>query len=350
MLAGYDRQPSGRHAADARRARDYVIDQLKLYGYEVRVQDTDARRPELGLTARVSNMIARPAGQTSRSDRHPLSLRFGPEIAGRADDGFGVAVSLEAARLIAARPRPWSTFVLVTDGEEVGLMGAAALVTDREVATGCRPTSTSSPPDPAGPAMLFETGPGNSWLTRRGRGGAASARRIVRARDLQAAAERHRLLHSARHDIPGLNFATVGDSYAYHTARDTPERLARARCEARRERRRDRRGAAAHGHPRSALPRDATYFDIGGTVAISFVATGVMPSFMDRLERYGFRIPNSHFLPVTMGAKRRRYELTPHKYFFVLSCCLIDRYSFYAAHGGARYTAGANQKTFDNNW
>ena len=28
-----------------------------------------------------------------------------------------------------------------------------------------------------------------------------------------------------RQDIPGLNFAPVGDSYAYHTARDTPERL-----------------------------------------------------------------------------------------------------------------------------
>jgi pilus assembly protein CpaF len=42
-----------------------------------------------------------------------------------------------------------------------------------------------------------------------------------------------------------------------------------------------------------------------GKVVGEFVATGVMPSFMDRLERYGFRIPNTHFLPVPMGAKRR---------------------------------------------
>ena len=28
-----------------------------------------------------------------------------------------------------------------------------------------------------------------------------------------------------RHDIPGLNFAPILDSYAYHTSRDTPERL-----------------------------------------------------------------------------------------------------------------------------
>ena len=42
-----------------------------------------------------------------------------------------------------------------------------------------------------------------------------------------------------------------------------------------------------------------------GKVVGEFVATGVMPSFMDRLEKYGFRIPNSHFLPVTIAAKRR---------------------------------------------
>ncbi len=31
-----------------------------------------------------------------------------------------------------------------------------------------------------------------------------------------------------RQEIPGLNFAPVGDSYAYHTARDTPDRLSQA--------------------------------------------------------------------------------------------------------------------------
>jgi pilus assembly protein CpaF len=42
-----------------------------------------------------------------------------------------------------------------------------------------------------------------------------------------------------------------------------------------------------------------------GKVVGEFVATGVMPSFMDRLERHGFRIPNTHFLPVAIGTKRR---------------------------------------------
>jgi pilus assembly protein CpaF len=42
-----------------------------------------------------------------------------------------------------------------------------------------------------------------------------------------------------------------------------------------------------------------------GKVLGDFVATGVMPSFTDRLERYGFKIPNTHFLPLAIAAKRR---------------------------------------------
>ena len=42
-----------------------------------------------------------------------------------------------------------------------------------------------------------------------------------------------------------------------------------------------------------------------GKVIGDFVATGVLPSFMERLERYGFRIPNTHFLPLALGGKRK---------------------------------------------
>jgi pilus assembly protein CpaF len=42
-----------------------------------------------------------------------------------------------------------------------------------------------------------------------------------------------------------------------------------------------------------------------GKVIGEFVATGVMPSFIDRLERCGFRIPNTHFLPISMNARKR---------------------------------------------
>jgi acetylornithine deacetylase/succinyl-diaminopimelate desuccinylase-like protein len=133
MLAGtIGSRPAG--TPENARARAYIIDQLKLYGYAVRVQETDARRSDFGLTARVANIIAVLPG--TRGEAIGLLSHYDstPDTPGAADDAFGVAVSLEAARVIAAKPRTWTTMVLVTDAEEVGLMGAAALVNDREVA------------------------------------------------------------------------------------------------------------------------------------------------------------------------------------------------------------------------
>jgi pilus assembly protein CpaF len=41
-----------------------------------------------------------------------------------------------------------------------------------------------------------------------------------------------------------------------------------------------------------------------GKVLGDFVATGVRPSFLDRLERYGFKIPNTYFMPLSLSAKK----------------------------------------------
>jgi len=41
-----------------------------------------------------------------------------------------------------------------------------------------------------------------------------------------------------------------------------------------------------------------------GKVMGDFVATGVRPMFLDRLERYGFKIPNTYFMPLSLNAKK----------------------------------------------
>jgi pilus assembly protein CpaF len=40
-----------------------------------------------------------------------------------------------------------------------------------------------------------------------------------------------------------------------------------------------------------------------GKVLGEFVATGVRPQFLDRLERYGQKIPNTYFMPLTFKRK-----------------------------------------------
>jgi hypothetical protein len=254
------------------RARAYIVDQLRLFGFEVRVQEADARRASTGLTARVGNIIAVRQGRRQEAIgivSHYDSVPYGP---GAADDALGVGVSLEAARVLAARAdRNWTLMVLVTDGEEAGLMGAAALITDREVTSRLQAYLNMEAIGSAGAPTLFETGPGNGWLIgpwarhaptpRGGSFGIEIYRRLPNDTDFSIL---------KRQGIPGLNFAAIDDSYAYHTTRDTPERLSQDTI----------RGAgdtivsvvtALDGvdiTQRSAT--DPTFFDLGGTTAFSY--------------------------------------------------------------------------------
>lgn len=259
--------------AENARARQYIVDQLRLYGYDVRVQEVDARRPDIGATAHVSNVIAVKAG----ADRGALGLLShydsAPDAPGAADDGLGVAVSLEAARVLAARPdRRHTILVAVTDGEEAGLMGAAGLTTDRDVMDRLQAYLNIEATGNDGAAMLFETGPANAWMLR------PWALHAPHPRGASYAIEIYRRLPNdtdfsvlKRYDVPGLNFAAINDSYAYHTARDTPERLTdRALL------------TTGENVVETAIALDtldlrtrdtfssATFFDIGQTVAVSY--------------------------------------------------------------------------------
>jgi hypothetical protein len=254
------------------RARQYVIDQLRLFGYDVRVQETDARRPELGLTAHVANIIGVKAGAERGAMALVSHYDSVPEAPGAADDAFGVAVSLEAARVLGAKTnRRHSVMVLVTDAEEAGLMGAAGLTADREVMERVQAYVNVEAVGSSGTALLFETGPGNSWIVK------PWARRAPHPAGASYALEIYRRLPNdtdfsilKRYDIPGLNFAPIGDSYAYHTARDTPDRLANATL------RRSGENVVTTMEALDAMDltarstSDATYFDMGQTSAATW--------------------------------------------------------------------------------
>jgi hypothetical protein len=151
-------------------------------------------------------------------------------------------------------------------------MGAAALTTDRDVMDHLQTYVNVEATGNDGGAMLFQTGPSNGWLLK------PWARRAPHPRGASYAIEIYRRLPNdtdfsilARHDVPGLNFAVTGDSYAYHTARDTPERVTD-------------RALLATGETvvETVAARDAmdvrtrdtatngTFFDIGRTVAVSW--------------------------------------------------------------------------------
>jgi hypothetical protein len=271
MLAGtIGSRPVG--TPENQRAREYVVEQLRLYGYDVRVQETDARRPDLGRTAHVANIIATKTGPERNAFALVSHYDSVAQAPGAADDGLGVAVSLEAARVLAAREnRRHTVFVLVTDGEEAGLMGAAGMTADRDVMDRLQAYIDIEATGSAGGAVLFETGPGNGWLVkswahsaphpRGGSYGFEIYRRLPNDTDFSIL---------KRHGIPGLNFAAIDDSYSYHTARDTPERLTDESLR-----------LTGENIVQAAITLDGidlskrtqanqTYFDVGRTVALSW--------------------------------------------------------------------------------
>lgn len=271
MLAGtIGSRPVGSEANA--KARAYIIDQLKLYGYEVRVQETDATRPELGKTTRVANIIASLGGRRPEAVGLVSHYDSAPESPGAADDGLGVAVCLETARVIAARAnRQWTTFVLVTDGEESDLMGAAAIVTDRVVAARLQAYINVEAAGSDGTAVLFQAGPANAWLTT------PWARMAPHPRGGSFAVEVYRRLPNdtdftifARQNIPGLNFAAVDDGYSYHTARDVPDRLTSRALRTTGENAVAVVTALDNVDITQRARWGATYFDVGGVSALSY--------------------------------------------------------------------------------
>lgn len=144
---------------------------------------------------------------------------------GASDDGAGVAALCAVARALVARPPVHDVLLLVTDGEERGLLGAQAFMAQHPAAASLRAVVNLDARGAAGPAAIFELGPQSAWLAdviawsdpapRTQSLAAAIYERMPNGTDftvfLQAGAS-------------GFNVAFIGDVAAYHRPEDTVER------------------------------------------------------------------------------------------------------------------------------
>jgi hypothetical protein len=269
MLAGtIGSRPAGSPANV--RARAYIVDQLTAMGFAVRVQDAIAVNPQFGVSTRVANVIAVRDG--ARRDAIALVSHYDsvPEASGAIDNGIGVATSLEAARVLAESGLAGSLMVLVTDGEELGLMGARVLVRDEEIVARMRAFLNFDNTGASGSSLLFEVHPGLSGALE------AWASAAVAPSGASFAIEIYKRLPNDTDftilkatGAAGLNFAVVGDAYAYHTDRDVAARVQSSTLQRGGEnavaivRALDKRGLDAG----SLSP---TYFDIAGWRGVAY--------------------------------------------------------------------------------
>jgi len=219
--------PIGTEANAAMRER--VIGELEALGLDVTTQTRLACMERFAVCGEVTNVLARLPGQVDGPavllTAHYDSVGAGPGV---SDDMVGVVAVIETVRSLQADGPTRNPFiVLLTDGEEVGLLGAEAFthhpwfdevgVVINVEARGTR-----------GQSLMFETNDGNAWLVD------AFAKHAPRPVTNSLFYDIYRTLPNDTDfsvykaaGLNGLNFAYADEVAHYHTPLDDLEHLDR---------------------------------------------------------------------------------------------------------------------------
>ncbi len=209
-------------AADLR-VREAIVGRLADLGYATELQSGFVCGDE-GVCGSPVNIIARLGAGSADPDAVLLAAHYDsvPAGPGASDDGAAVASVLEIARILAARPQPPHPIVLlITDGEEAGLLGATLFVQRHPLSKRVRAAVNMEARGTSGSSLMFETGTANSWLMHLY--GSAIARPATNSLYYVV----YKLLHNDTDfsafktaGYQGFNFAFIGNVGRYHTPLD----------------------------------------------------------------------------------------------------------------------------------
>ena len=255
-------RPTG--SAANRSARAAILSELERLGVEADVEEGTACAGH-GVCARVTNVIARLAGrQQGRAVVLAAHYDSVPAGAGVSDDLVAVASLLEIARVLKTRPplrRP--VWLLFTDGEELGLLGARLFVKGSHRAAAAFVVNLEAR-GTQGPSMMFETSTGNADLVR---SLAGALDRPVTSSAFYAVYKR--LPNDTdfsvfrRSGLRGVNFAFIGNVGDYHTPNDSLDNLSMASLQHHGDNALAMASAlAADAHEPGAAADDAVFFDV----------------------------------------------------------------------------------------
>ena len=255
--------PTG--SADHARVRAYILAELRTLGLEPQVQQTVGIGTRYAMAGTIWNVVARIPGTSGGGRAVLLASHYDSQGAtpGAGDATSGVATLLETARALRAGPPLASDVLLLfTDGEEPGLLGAAAFVREHPWARDAAMILNFEARGTHGRSFMFETGAGNLDGARMLRGVpdvSASSLMVLAYRVLPNDTDLSELNALG---VPAMNFAFIDGVERYHTARDDVAHL-------------DVRSVQHHGAQALALARafagdslprprtgDAVFFDI----------------------------------------------------------------------------------------
>jgi hypothetical protein len=308
------REPHPLGSPAAANVRNYVVAELEALGLKPEIQRpkgastvaTDPRAQGRGPRGDVRNIVARwrgtgpPEKKALFLSAHYDSVDGGP---GAGDDAAGVAAILEGLRALkAGGPLDRDVIVVVSDGEETGLHGAAVFADEHPWAADVGVVLNFDARGNTGPAYMFETSEQNGWLIEQ------FARAVPHPVATSISAAIYPLMPNSsdltiykRRGIPGLNFACVGGLSYYHSPEDTPANL-------------DRRTLQHYGESLVALARhlgrvdlddlnrpDVVYFSVLSRLVVIYPMAWAVPLF----ALAGL----SYVIVVAIGLIRRRVRL-----------------------------------------
>lgn len=288
---------------DHARVREYVLAELRRIGLVPEVQTTTGVGTRYAVAGRVHNVLARIPGTSPGGPAVLLMAHYDGVWAGpsTADDAAATAALLDVARLLKAERHTHDVILLIADGEEAGLLGAAAFAREHPWSKDVAVTLNFEARGVHGVSRMFETGPGNLDVAR-------ELRKVPGVRATSLSVTVYRLLPNdtdlsemAVLEKPAMNFAFIGGVQRYHTSEDDPAHLSMGSLQHHGE----QMLALARAFANGPLPRpqtgDAAFFDfplvglivypIGWSLAIALVVLVVVIAAIvlggKREERWG---------------------------------------------------------------
>ena len=208
--------------------RDRIVTLFEEFGYTPEVQTRFHCRPDIGRCSPVENIIARRQGAGGDAaillTAHYDSGWAGPGV---SDDGAGVAAILEIARMASQQDDfEYSLIFLITDAEEMGLLGADAFARHHPLFEQVRAVINLEARGSTGASVMFETGPGNRGVIR------MVAKNLDRPVANSLSQEVYRRMPNdtdfsiyRNYGLPGVNFAFTGGASIYHSLSDDRNNL-----------------------------------------------------------------------------------------------------------------------------
>lgn len=175
VLDAIAREPRPVGSPGNAKAREYLKERFAALGLEVSTQsgigvrqaNFDARRKGSVSVSPYENIIAVLPGadRTQKAVALMAHVDSAPWANGASDDAAGVAALVETARVLAAGPKPKRDVVfLVTDAEELGLIGAQEFFDRHPLAARVGAVVNVEARGSRGRAFMFQTSPGNAGL------------------------------------------------------------------------------------------------------------------------------------------------------------------------------------------